>query len=209
MKNAIIPNDIPARFDGTIIRYDKVPYLVRTNGDRFVLYEMNNLNGDPVKKVNAYDDLVDVSSCPLGYVWHDGIGVVGYLSRRPLRRYQQGINEQNVALELLPDHIKVPGEPLLKIRTFLHSKYFVNTVLNKYPNVDAALNYLRGSPHPVEVAISPDIAMSINLLGVVNVYFKNKLVGWIAPNTKTVNVPSNELGWIVSMHLDGFSWEIK
>lgn len=223
MKNFIIPQDQNARLHGTIIRYDGKPYYVVVSGPVLHLYRPSKVlntafhhNGADAdhKNVDPYDNKVDVSSIELGYVNKGSIRSVMYMIRRPLRRFQQGLSEQTTFQQFLPEHIKHPEEAnfMNRTRDTLYSQDFEDMVSGKYPSLDLALTALREwqvKDGRGEVAVTQDIALSIDGMGIIRVYYKNSYVGWIAPNKKTVNVPSNDMGWIVSQYLSGLNWEIN
>ncbi len=223
MKNFIIPQDHNARFHGTIIRYDEKPYYVLVSGPAMHLYNpsrvMNchfhpNGNDADVKGVDPYDDKLDISSIPLGYVNRTNIRSAVYLIRRPVRKFQQGISEACVIQAYLPEHIKHANEAnvLNRTRDTLYSTDFEDMVNGKYPTLDVALKAIREWQKVDgrgEVAVDREIALAIDGMGIIRVYFRNSYVGWIAPDKKTVNVPSNDMGWIVSMYLSGLNWEIN
>lgn len=220
MKNCIIPADQNARFNGTIICYKKIPYYVSMDGNTMRLYKLETINSNytgmkaAAINVNPYDDDVDISSIPLGYVNLPAIRSVVYLMRRPVRRFRQGISEETVTFGWLPDHVtsKQPERVYYRTRDILYTAEFENAVLEQYPTLDEAFETLKGwakEDDRGEVALSRDVALSINKVGIINVYYKNELVGWIASGKKVVNVPSNEMGWIISLYLSGFRWEIR
>lgn len=221
MKNCIIPADQNARFNGTIICYKNTPFYVSMVGNVMALYRLETMHPNvthrqtpkPVYNVDPYDDEVDISSIPLGFVNLPKSRSVKYLLRRPVRRFTQGISEATVTQTDLPDHIRHPADSsYVRIRDVLYSQEFEAAVMGQYPTLDEALDTLKqwsAEDGRGEIAITRDIALSINKVGIVNVYYKNELVGWILPNKKIVNVPSNEMGWIISLYLEGFSWEIR
>lgn len=219
MKNCIIPADQNQRFNGTIICYKGVPYYVSMDGPVMLLYSLEQMNpGAGVRpriahKVDPYDDDVDISSIPLGFVNFAGLQSVVYCYRMPKRKFQQGISEHTCHFEWLPDHTKVEGQQrVYRMRDVLYTLEFIASVTQQYPTLEEALKTLKDWKETYkrgEVAISRDVALAIDAMGIIRVYYKNSQVGWIPPGKCIVNVPSTEMGWIVSMYLSGFKWEIN
>lgn len=209
MKNKIIPSDLTARFDGTVIKWNNTPYYVRVGGDcNFHLHTLDNTSRR-VNTVSAYDEGIDVSTPRLGYVWLEDLCVVVWLARKPTRRYTQGINRNNLVMNFLPDHKRAEDEPMMNADRALLSKYYLKAFNNDFPTVTEAIKILRArNGRQGEVAVSHEIALLINSLGIINVYLSNDLVGYILPHKKTVKVPSSHGAWVVSTMLEGLDWEI-
>ncbi len=205
MKNTIIPADVNQKLDGCVFRYKGVPYMVRAGGGgaQVTLYELTN----PHKiyaQIKYNDPDLDISSVPLGYVNRVMFDDVSYLIRNPIRRVKQGVNEQNTKV------VPLPGRPrLVNVHNFIWSQGFIDAVTNKFPPLDVALKSLRQRLNVVNMqeiryqsmAISRDIALMIDEMGIITVFYKNNYVGWIQPNKDIVHVKSNELGWVVSRYL--------
>lgn len=203
MLNKFAPRDWQQRLDATICRFQGIPVYVRTGDRTFQLYKLDDLN-EVWKTISPTDEAFDVASCPLGYVQVKEH--VAYLARRPLRKFKQGIDEKSISFSYLPD---LESKPRVgSMRDIVYSKGFINMVIDKYPSLDSTLETLNKAEKPMSLAISRNVALYVMKHKVVNVYYKNELVGWIAPGEKTVHVPSDPLGWIVSNHLKGFDWTI-
>lgn len=203
MLNNFAERDYTLRLDGTICRYQGYPVVVRVNdGVTFNLYRMEDTQ-HIWKNINPRDEAFDVASIPLGYC-QSNENVV-YLSRKPLRKMKQGVDDKSMSYNLLPDVVEKKG---ISYRDLIYSKNFTNMVIDKYPSLDSALDTLRKSEKPMSLAVSRDVALHVNKVKVVNVYYKNDLVGWLAPGDRTVHVPNDPMGWIVSKYLRGFNWII-
>lgn len=203
MLNKFAPRDYVQRLDQSICRYQGFPVFVRVESEnRFNLYKMDNQH-DVWKQISPTDEAFDVASLPLGYCQSNDDVV--YLTRRPLRRFKQGIDEKCMTYSRLPD---IEGKKTLSSREIVWSKSFINMIIERYPSLDSALETLNKCEKPMSLAISRNVALHVMKHKVINVYYKNDLVGWIAPGDKTVHVPNDPMGWIVSTHLRGFNWII-
>lgn len=212
MRNYTIPQDQMQRFHGTIVQYNGQPVYVSVAGSKWHLYKPSSVNkANSVllhKALDPYCDGVDVSSLPLGYVNIPVKKTVRYLQRKPMKKYQQGISADVLRADLLPDSV---NEDFFGAQDILYMQEFEDSVVGKYPSLDKALSLLekQGQEGPAEIAIDRTIALSIDKLGIIKAYYRNELVGWMAPGKRVLNVPSSEMGWIVSHHLTGFGWEIN
>lgn len=194
--------DLSQRLDQTICRYENFPYFIRYAGAGTLhLYYLTKRGGDPVRTIDATDQKFDVSSVPLGY-FQVTANRVAYATRRPHRMYKQGLSPDSVTMSYLP------GSQAMMAG--LYCQGMEDMILGKYPDLDRAMRFLRESSQDTEIAISRDTALKWNSnLKLIFVYFKGDEVGWIAPGTNTVIVKSYELGWVVSVHLSGFKWEVQ
>lgn len=202
MKCTIIPGDIGQKMSESIFRYKGVPYFVKeAGGKKIELYELDKVQGGhgPIDVIPFNHDDLDFSSVPLGYVNYtrnDWSHVV-YISRYPVRKVKQGINNHNTRYKFLPDAVDLKP---VSLQNVLFSKAFVDSVIGIFPSLESSLNVLRKNDKK-EIAISRDIALSIDEQGIIKVYYKNKYVGWIQPDKFTVHVKRDDLGWVVSRYL--------
>lgn len=205
MRNNFAPRDYGQRLDASVCRYEGFPVYVRTINEReFHLYKLDELSGAVWKTINPQDPNFDVASLPLGYIqWKNE---VYYTTRRPLRKFKQGIDEKSLLFSPLPG--VASSSRAIAPRSLLYSREFVDMVTENYPSLERALTSLAKKDGSGSLAISRHIALHINDVKVVHVFFKNEMVGWIAPGDRTVHVPSNPMGAVVSMHLRGFNWII-
>lgn len=195
--------DLHDRLNGTIVFYDDEPFLV--NGvHKKTLYLGDMVSGDTLREVPSNDERLDISSPELGYMnlEHREFGnVVLYIVRVPYKRYKQGICPQN--LEVLNIH----GDGIsYHVGNYFNSHGFKSSLRNEFPSLVEAMSKLEKGK---EVAISKSIAIKRSTAGVILVYYRCKEVGWLAPNTDIVNVPNNEMGWLVDRYLSELAWRVK
>jgi hypothetical protein len=88
-------------------------------------------------------------------------------------------------------------------------------IKGKYPDLDKTLKELRDAwkkDYKVvkEKAVTRNIALSINEVGIISVYYKNSYIGYILPNDETtVIVPNREDAWLISRYLGHeLSWKV-
>ena len=195
------------KLDQTYIRYKGKPVYIRIMEDEICIYSLPNQK--LMKRVNEITPDFDFESMPLGYFTKDN--KCYYLTRVPYRKIKQGISIGSVLIHPLPN---IVDRALPRISNVLNSQEFVDMVLGNYPPLYEALTSLRESHEAYprqnsEIAISISIAMRIDENGIIHIYYKNDLVGWIQPNKFIVHVPSNMRGSIVSKHLSHvLGWEI-
>lgn len=203
--------DLSQKIGESVCRYKKIPYWVRIEEDRHgrPLIQLCDIGDGTVKHSIKYDDPdFDISSVPLGYCQKHDDCKVSYLIRLSLRRVRQGVCAQNVRC------IPIQGVSWAGPSYIIRTKAFYNMVVGDYIPLDVGLDTLRkrlkdDKEFIGEVAISRKIALSINKLGIVNVYFKQELVGWMEPDKFVVHIPHSDLATIVSKYLSHvLGWEI-
>jgi hypothetical protein len=214
MNCEIMTNDLGQKIGDTIVRYDGIPYYVRVAaGDLINLFDVASPSGKTVQQVDARDPLFDISSLPLGYVNYQLWKQTFYVTRFPKRQVKQGVIPQNTKINYFPNLHWTGGFP--RSQDVLFNKAFKDSVMGVFPPLENAIKGLRGihtsnpSTH-YSVAISRDIALVIDEQAIVKVYYKNRYVGWIAPNDNIVNVNETDgMGWVVSKYLsDVLGWVI-
>ena len=206
MKNKIGENDLVARLDNSFCRYKGEAVYVRVNGRQLLLYKPSKMHGEALAKISPYDPEFDIESLPLGYVQFKHRTY--YLTRVPRRRYVQGVNADSLSMTSIPDSVFAREGNTIGREGILSTTGFEDMVMNKYRSIFDVFSDFAKDTEPREEALSRDVAVYKNALGIVNVYFKNDLVGWIAPNSNVVHVPSNEYGWVVSMYLRDLNWQV-
>lgn len=213
MRNYTIPQDQVQRFNGTIVQFDGMPVYVNVSGSKWTLYKPSMVHEFPnspiLKGVDPYDARVDVSSLTMGYVNITKYKTVRYLVRLPVKKYQQGITADVVSALKIPN---TSPSIALYAQDILFTQDFEDCVTGKYPTLSQGLEYLTREENPEknrEIAIDRSIALAIDPLGIIRVYFRNDLVGWMAPGKKTLNIPSSNMSWVVSHYLQGIDWEIN
>lgn len=213
MKNRYeLPRDIEARFHGTIIRHGGHPYFCLINGLEFRLCKLETArtSAEIVKRAMYDDPLLDISTVPLGYTNYRGEAY--YIERGPIRRYKQGIDDQAVRVSMCG---RLRGGGIgVRTKDLMFSKEFEASILGKYPTAERCIETLRkkaedGVDYSGSMAFGRHNAMTVDAMGIIKVYHRNEYVGWIAPGSRVINVPSHDCSWIVSKELSGFGVEIN
>ncbi len=205
MRSKYANKDLEARLHGTIIRYNNHPYFCRYNGSNsLILYHVNQTDSE-FKTIKGNDVLLDISSVPLGYIQQGD--KVAYLTRKPHRRYKQGIDDSALLWHTI-DEEEGPQNFPRSLRGNLYTQATIDMILGNYPALDKVMDIK--PDRAVEVAISRDVAVRYRpALQMWDVFLRRRCVGWVPPGTRTVVVPSNDMGWVVSLYLTGFNWEVK
>lgn len=209
-------NDIQSRLHGTICQYKGQPVFVGTGKAAGLITLSHPVTGNPIVDINYDDEDFDVSSIEVGYInvlldqkakqKFNEKNIVSYASREPHKKWRQGINSAIVSF------VSIDGRNV-KIGQYapngiLSSQGFYDSICNEFPDVDKALQLLQKGVE-TQLAISKDVALQQLPSEVVLVFYKTQNVGYMAPMSKTVIVPNNEKGWIVSRYLQQFDWNIK
>lgn len=202
MRNKYRGQDIRARLENTIIRYNGKPYLCGCEGETIVLYDI--ISKAVMHKKNPDDPGLDVSSIDLGYV---NILVprecAVYLIRNPVRQYRQGVDLR--ALEY--DALTPPKYRFGVDHGYMNCQGFLDSYEGKFPSFKKAIKNLEEGA--LSVALSKDVAILKDADGVLKVYFKQQEVGWIRPGTNKVLLPKTETSWITLFNLNMIEgWEV-
>ena len=190
MKCKYLTRDYNQRLSRTMCRYkgdivflecDNTEILGKRtyNGDYFLIDDVEN---------------IDVSSIPLGYV-NTNNGAL-YVMRLPVRSYKQGVCDNNIR------GVTVGGEARA---VSVNTQQFFDMARGEYPSLSSVLS----SKSTTTKAISRDVAISTNDLGVRSVYYKNQLVGWMAPDSNEVIIPNTERVELVNRYLKASSLKVK
>lgn len=217
MNCGIITNDLPQKIDQSVVRYNGMPFWVRCQGgDNVSLHPIEDTNS-LTQVVSVRDPLFDISSIPLGYVNYRLWKTTVWVTRFPVRKYKQGLTSQNIRTHYFPNLLysnSNGGWP--RSADILFTKTFKDSIMDIFPPLENALKGLRGihKTQPTthySVAVSRDIALVIDEQAIIQVFYKNAYVGWIAPNDHIVVVNSaNGLGWIVSKYLsEHLGWTVE
>lgn len=208
MRCKIPSADLSLKLNDSICRYKGEPVYIRVDGSSLLLYHVTQTH-DPFVKIKASDPDFDISGVPLGYVQVKGDVV--YLTRTPVRKTKQGMDVRSTIIRRVTDNSIISRG---NNSHYVFSQGFVDMVANKYPDLNDSIKMIRGKYARDEkclaqVAISRDIAMWINEMGIINIHYKGEFVGWVEPNGDVVHVPSGGKGWVVSRFLSSvFSWKI-
>ena len=205
--------DVRQRIGSGLIRYKNEPYVVldviRDDSQVIVTSLDSYSNGtSEMKTVNVNDPELDVSAIELGYINTKTNGAL-LLSRGPDRRYRQLTSPDNLTIF---SPAKDRDETRNLNRTaILYSAGAVDMFNNVYPTIrDAMILMNSGKIH--SVAVSRDVALTIDQIKMVKVYVKDMQIGYIEPNqsnTIRVIVPECEYGSLISEFLYGYDWRVE
>lgn len=201
MKAKFLVQDYQARLHGGVILWGGIPHIISTDGESLNILDIPG--GRPVaRNIDPHHNDLDISSFELGYI-NTPRGAY-YLTRMPQRQYRQSLTQGHV----VEYHLSFGGIEKQRVgrSQWLMSEHFVNAYRNPFPRFDAALEML--DDEVSSVALSRDIAITKDELGIVKVWHKLEMVGFIVPGTRTVRVPATDKGWVISMYLSELEWEI-
>lgn len=210
MRCKIPARDLEQKLGNSIIRYDGKPVFVRTDNQSLHLYTLPG-GQDLIKVVKRDDPLIDISPIKLGYcnVRRGEILRACYITRTPWRRTKQGLTSSGIRL----NHHQGVAPTGSTSTAIFGSKDFVEMLNNEYMAMEKVMTLLNNlyekNKSYQEVAIHRNVAIGINDLGIIYVYYKGERVGWIQPGTTTVTIPSDNYGPIITKYLNGFNWVIK
>jgi hypothetical protein len=214
-------NDLSARLHGTICRYKDQPVYVYVDGKN--LHLKHPVTRIDIIQIKWDDPDFDISSPELGYFNlltlsdRSPKNRVFYAERQPVKKWRQGLNPNVLHysdIEGDPDKSHIPGMPQ---DHWLADQGFYDMLTNEYPSLNKAFDILEAETFSTkygiysckEIAISKDTAIQKTKSGVYQVFYKCDNVGWVAPGTRTVNVKSSEMGWIISKFLKEFNWRVE
>lgn len=209
-------NDINSRLHGTICQYKGLPVYVQTGKGGNLITLTHPVTGKDVGDIFYDDENFDVSSIEVGYMnlllddkakaKYGEKNVVIHAVREPQKKWRQGLNSNVVLFYGLDGNPGKFGQ--YAPGGILSSQGFYDSLVGVFPTLDEAL-FLLNSGEETQLAISKDVALQRLQSEVILVFYKTQNVGYMAPGSKTVIVPSNEKGWIVSKYLQQFSWIVK
>ncbi|AJT60761.1 hypothetical protein [Citrobacter phage CVT22] len=122
--------DVNLRLKGSLVRKENVPMYVQEANSKDEVRVHNVHTG---RKEDCLIADLDLTPVPLGYCVSDGD--VLYVSRKPTRKYKQGLTTENsVAWDvMLQRHVKIP----------MADKGLCRTIMNDYPSVEEAFQECR------------------------------------------------------------------
>lgn len=208
MENKLGENDYSARLDNSMCRYEGEAVFVRVMSRKQLnLYKPSDIHAEkPFKAIDPRDPKFDIESVPLGYLSYQN--KVFYITRGAYRRFVQGVTEKSITIDPIPGS-GISLQKGINARNLLYTSAFEDMVADRYPAFDRLFEHITRADGFCEVALSRNVALAKNPLGVVNVYFKNDLVGWMAPGSRVVHVPDNEMGWVVSQYIRDLNWTVE
>jgi len=205
--------DLRQRIGSGLIRYRDEVYIVYDlikDDTQIMLTSIEdfcNGNGKTIT-VSVNDEDLDVTAIELGYVNIPKQGAY-YLSRGPDRRYRQLTCPDN--LEIYSPFFNRVETRNLNRQSALYNTGTVDMFKNKYPSIAEAIKSLN-SDSVNSVAVSRDVALTVDAIKLIRVFLKDMQIGYIEPNqTRTVRVivPESEYGSIMSEFLYGYDWRVE
>lgn len=202
MRNKYTGQDIRARLENTIIRYNGKPYICGCEGEIIVLYDV--ISKAIMHRKEPDDPGLDVSSIDLGYMNLEiPRKCAVYLRRNPLRQYRQGVDLRNLEYEVLT----LPKHRFGISYEYMNCQGFLDSYEGKFPSFKKATAMLLVEGW-FSAALSKDVAI-LRDGDVFKVSFKGGEVGWGKLGSNHVLVPKTEVSWVTVFNLnliDG--WEI-
>lgn len=203
MKNKFLQQDYQARLDNCICRYKGKPVRLRVmERGRFLCSRLTQRRMGPGDEfeIEGEDEFLDVSTIPLGYC-QVSPDTVYYVTRRPLRRWKQGVDDEGVLWRTLGDQ---------PVRASLFTENVEAMILGVYPSLEEVIQKFQKDGVSQQAAISRDVALRYDgNMQLIYVYYRGDEVGWMQVTSKIVNIPSSDKGWIISQYLQNFSWEVR
>jgi len=202
--------DLPSRLEGTICMYIGEPFIVRTNGcleededgcltGTLHLYDMLD-NGRHLATIDSRDPNFDIATPPLGYC-QSHPKRVSYVTRKPWRKWKQGITWDGLYVEGI-NH----GNDF-----HLYSNSAREMMMQRYTPLQNTLEIIKMDNEYKERAVNNDVALQADN-GVVNVWFRNELVGYTPRLTlgddMTITVPNSRKAWVVNRYLSAFNFNV-
>lgn len=198
--------DLSQRLDHSICRYKGDPVYIRYAGTGTLFgYDLTNKadSGNPKYKIDANDPNFDISTIPMGY-FQASKNTVMYVSRKPGRIYKQGVNSDSLVC------ISLNKAGNREWDGSIYTAAFRDMILDKYPPLHASIKRMRVSTNRLEIAVTRDIAIEwVPELLIIQVYFKNELIGFLPQDTMTVIIPSTEKAWVMTKYLSELDWEVQ
>ena len=169
--------DYTQRLDNGVVFYGDEPMLLRVHDNFFRLYHLATIGySDEHIDVSFDDPLINIQAPKLGFVNNKNLSAE-YLMRMPVRAYKQSLCLRNL----------IGFSPLTNREDNCKSKFkdIYYTLKNQYPTVDVTLHNLKTDQC---VAVSRDIALHKDSLGIIKVWYKTLPVGFMSPLSTTVEL---------------------
>ncbi len=210
--------DLQDRLDGTICRYDgKAVYITVESQAAIKLL-------DPVERrklikvVPPDDPLLDISANECGYFNYKpdpryaersgrspAENTVFYMSRNTSKKYKQGLYYSYITSL----HIDGRLNHEYSNDGLVFSQGMIDQIEGVYPTPKTVLEIFEKEYQgkTAEYAVSPDVALRKESVGVIFVYYRMTQMGWIAPGTTNIVVTDHELKWVVERHMTRLTWK--
>jgi hypothetical protein len=163
-----------ARLGGTLVLYKGEPaYVMKISGMnaniRVTLRRTYGEDNSIDFTVPLRDPNLAVNTFKLGYV-NNTDGYVYFAARKPLRRYKQGLAEENVTF-LSSNGLENAGV------VSIFKKEFGNMLTGRYPSLNDALEQVKGG-YARQIAFHKRMFVEQDPLGIQVLYYRNKKIGY-------------------------------
>lgn len=172
------------RLGHTVILYDGKPVYINN------IYPYNPANGkEPGIYLETYqlpamakadmlplaDPKFEYHSMRLGYV--NGKNNAVYLSRMPVRKFKQGLNDDNVSVLHLPG-VAGEAQPRIRFTNLMKTVGLVHMCAGEYPSFEKVLRSLQGDNDIVSQAFDRQLALGKDGLGMFNLFYRGERVAF-------------------------------
>lgn len=186
--------DIRTKLHGSWVYFDGVPVYVKTgqNDDyrKIQIYEMKDRDFLRARTVSVCDEGFNQLVFPMGWFQSKYNSLALYAQRIPVRRYKQGLTEDNLSMSFIREGQEVPlGANSITIDELLRQEF---------PSVNEALEIVKTSG---SCALSSDVAL-IKQGEEIRVYVGLSDVGRFHPETRTTEVTKHGMYSVISSDLE-------
>lgn len=182
-----LPEDVSMRLGQSVVMYDGDPVYIDSvlqdepdDPPRLYVCRLRPISKQlpnticPSECIELPDPRLDINPVKLGYVnitTRDKVRAT-YTSRSPVRKYKQGLNNQNIHFAEV--HMLEPFD-----QPILQSVALGDCILGKYPTYEEALKKVQ---HGCVVAFHRRWAISMDEVGVTNLQYRGQRVGVAVEN---------------------------
>lgn len=199
MRCNYLEQDYEARLNGGVVFFKKKPvYVYATNSGKIELFTFPD--NERIGVVHPQDENLDISAPKLGFVNIGGKAV--YCYRRPLRQYKQSLQVTAITtFTPMRKEVTSAGD-------IFNTKQFADMLIGKYPNMDAALKFVREKKRG-SMAFNRNMCVSRDSFDIYHVFFKTEEIGIIEDVTsKVITVPSSQMMKITNLYLPDYTGKI-
>lgn len=200
--NEYMPNkytsmkDLQDRLSGTICRFNGTPVFVQVKSESILQLWDVPTQGTLIKEISPQDPRLDISMLDLGYFNYQGHGrktmkKVVYLSRSPSKKYKQGTCHSYIQVH------DIDGKRSQTVSSSCClSQGFVDAIEGRFPTITEL-------EEEGELALSPDVAVSRDEMGILTVYFRGQKVAVKVPDIDKLHTVRNEHSWVIERFIGG------
>lgn len=192
--------DLGMRLSGGVILWNDLPYYVQDVTKQSLL--LLRLGESDSVTVSIKDEKLQLDIPELGYM--NTQGQAHYVMRLPRRQYKQSLTAANCRKHTVgaPKTTSLPAN-------WLGTKAFDSMLRGIYPDVHQAFANLDAGTVR-SVAISQEVAISMDNLQIKRIYYKTKPIAYTSPELEgIIKVPAGNYAEIISHYLSDFSWSVE